>query len=222
MNNNTKNIQMILFDLDGTLWDSSEPVARSWNIVFEKYREEFPGLPVLTAEDIRNVMGRTMEDISRMIMPDMDPLKRSVIFNECSSFEVEYIAQHGGRLFEGLEDALKEIRDMGILMSVVSNCQTGYIEAFLSSMHMDEYFCDIESWGNTLKSKSSNIKLVMERNNITNAVYAGDTVKDGEAAAEAGIPFIWASYGFGDVSRYDYKLEEISSLPGLLKKIYIR
>ena len=38
----------------------------------------------------------------------------------------------------------------------------------------------------------------MERNRITSAAYVGDTQGDLEAARLAGIPFVWAAYGFGN------------------------
>ena len=49
---------LIMFDLDGTLWDSAQAVAESWNEVF---RKEAPVLPLLTADDIHGVMGLTMK-----------------------------------------------------------------------------------------------------------------------------------------------------------------
>ena len=43
---------LLLFDLDGTLWDSAAPVAEAWNEVFQR---ECPGLPLLTNDDIHSV-----------------------------------------------------------------------------------------------------------------------------------------------------------------------
>ena len=55
---------LLLFDLDGTLWDSAVPVAEAWNEVF---RREAPGLPPLTVDDIHGVMGMTMKEISEAL-----------------------------------------------------------------------------------------------------------------------------------------------------------
>ena len=56
----------------------------------------------------------------------------------------------------------------------------------------------------------------MERNNIKSAVYVGDTIHDKEAADYAEIPFVFASYGFGNVTEYDYKLSNFSDLKDIL------
>ena len=52
----------------------------------------------------------------------------------------------------------------------------------------------------------------MERNSLKNAIYVGDTIKDKEASDYAKIPFVYASYGFGTVDKYDFKIDDISEL----------
>lgn len=216
-------MEMILFDLDGTLWDSSAQVAESWNLIFREYGATVAPdvtLPVLTADDLRSVMGKTMEEIARIIMPGMEPDKRSTLFKKCEQFEVEYIAASGGDLYPRVRDTLEKLKNEGYPLAVVSNCQIDYVKAFLKSMNMESYFCDYEEWGRTGKPKSENIRLVMERNHCDQGVYVGDTQKDKDAAFDAGIPFIWASYGFGEVDAFDGKLEQFSDLIEVLSQVH--
>lgn len=201
---------LILFDLDGTLWDSAQEVAESWNIIMHKYHPEFP---VLTAADINAVMGRTMDDIAKTLLTEMDPSERMRLFKECEEYENEYVAEHGGTLFPGVEETLQKLADAGYQMAIVSNCQSGYIEAFYASMKMKKFFCDEEQWGNTKLSKAENIRLVMERNHFEKAVYIGDTERDQEAAQKAGIPFIHAAYGFGGSEEPEGIIHQFSDLP---------
>ena len=58
------NKQVIIFDMDGTLWDSAEGVAKSW---MEVLAEEYPELPEITEGDIQAVMGKTMDVIARLL-----------------------------------------------------------------------------------------------------------------------------------------------------------
>lgn len=199
----------LLFDLDGTLWDSANEVAESWNIIMREYD---PALPALTSKDIRSVMGRTMDEISGIVLQSMPADQRKSLFERCSSFEVEYISEHGGKMFPGVKRTIARLFDAGYKMALISNCQRGYIDAFLNSMNMNEYFCDREEWGNTLLSKADNIRLVMERNGFKRAVYIGDTEHDRLAAKNAGIPFIHASYGFGDISGSAVSISEFPEL----------
>lgn len=101
---------------------------------------------------------------------------------------------------------------------IVSNCIDGYIESFLETSKLSKYFLDYECNGRTKLSKGDNIKLIMKRNDIKKAIYVGDTVSDKEAAEYAKIPFVYASYGFGDVDSYDYKIEELDNLLTVLSE----
>lgn len=74
---------------------------------------------------------------------------------------------------------------------------------------------DYESYENIFLSKGENIKLVVSRNNLKNPIYVGDTKGDMEASYYAGIPFVYASYGFGKVESFDYKINDISELLNL-------
>jgi len=95
---------------------------------------------------------------------------------------------------------------------IVSNCQSGYIEAFFEYHGLGSYFEDFECAGTTGKSKGENIIDIIERNKIKLAYYVGDTQIDYEATRKAVIPFIYASYGFGDVLHYEYKINSITDL----------
>lgn len=206
---------MLIFDLDGTLWDSSENVAVSWNIVLNK--PEWAALTrgmELTAADIRSVMGRTMADIADEFFSGIPEKTMLQMMHECETFEVEYIAEHGGNLFPEVRETLEELVRRGYKLAVVSNCQKGYINAFFKSMKMEELFIDCEEWGNTLRQKDENMLLVAQRNGFTkgNAFYVGDIQKDCDSTHKAGMPFIFASYGFGTCCGQEYTLREFCNL----------
>lgn len=102
---------------------------------------------------------------------------------------------------------------------IVSNCQDGYVQAFLHAHEMTAYFSDIEMSGRTGLNKGHNIALLMQRNGIESAVYIGDMSSDETAARFAGIPFIHAGYGFGQAVVPDATIASITELPGCLCRI---
>lgn len=71
---------------------------------------------------------------------------------------------------------------------------------------------DYENPGRTGLSKGENINLIIRRNNLTAPIYVGDTEGDLNAARYAGIPFVYAKYGFGQVSEYDWVIEKFDDL----------
>ena len=215
----TQKKPMLIFDLDGTLWDSAENVAISWNMIFQK---EDPSLPLLTADDIHGVMGLTMREIQDVLQPGLASERRDEVFAKCNRFEVEYLLEHGGTLYPSLRETLEILHARGYPMAIVSNCQCGYINAFLKSSGVAPLFQDFEEWERTGLPKGENIRLVMERNRAEQAIYIGDTRKDQEAAQLAGIPFIHAAYGFGAVSEPEGVIQRLSDLPAEVSRLLER
>jgi len=204
----------IIFDMDGTIWDSTKEVAIAFS---EVVRNKYPEVTdEITPEKLKSLFGLLLDDIAVKLFTSVPAEKAKKIMKECCEYECEYLAKHNAKMYDGMEEAIKELhKDYKLL--IVSNCQDGYIECFFkANPHLEKYFTDYECPGRTGKAKAENIKLVIERNNLKNPVYVGDTAGDAKAAKEAGIPFIFARYGFGQVDEYadviDSPLELITKL----------
>ena len=204
----------IIFDLDGTLWSSTKAISEAWGIILRKHDDI--DKKEITQQELFSCMGLPMYDIAAKLFPEMPVQKRNALMDELCIFENDYLAERGGELFDGLEDTLSVLKKEYKLY-IVSNCQDGYIEAFLKAHHMEKYFEDTECWGRTKTSKGESNKLLISRNNLKNPVYVGDTNGDYQSAIDAGIPFIYAAYGFGEVEDFKYKIDDIRELPAVLE-----
>lgn len=199
----------ILFDLDGTMWDATERIRQSWNMAIK----EFDGFNnrEISAEELHSVMGKPMDEIAGILFAGADSQKQAEMLKRCCDVENAYLEKCGGILYPGLEDTLKILSEK-YKLCIVSNGQSGYIEAFLKAHKLSGYFCDIQNWGDNPVPKGENIKNVMKRNSISKAVYVGDTQGDADAAKMAGIPFVYAEYGFGNADVYDFRISEFKEL----------
>ncbi len=204
-------IDSIIFDLDGTLWDSTEVILKTWQSVIEANKMIKNNI---TLEDLHGVMGLQIDKIGEKFFPDLDKSTQSEIMKHCCEEERKLLLKEGGKLYPNLENTLKTLSEKYSLF-IVSNCQCGYIETFIEYHNMGKYFKDIECAGNTGQSKGENIKRIIDRNNLKNPVYVGDTQGDCDGARLAKIPFVYASYGFGKVKENDYKINEIADLNNL-------
>lgn len=100
---------------------------------------------------------------------------------------------------------------------IVSNCQKGYIEAFLEYYKLNDLFMDFECSGNTGLNKEKNIKKIIDRNNLNNSIYIGDTYTDYISSKNNNIRFIYSKYGFG-VFEYDDYINDIFDLIDKVKE----
>lgn len=206
----------IIFDMDGTLWDSSENVAKSWDEVIQR---EAKGLRRITTEDIQSVMGHTMTEIAKMLFPMLDDKEGIALMERCCQEENAYLRKHGGVLYPSLESTLQILSERYSLY-IVSNCQKGYIEAFLEYYHFERYFLDIECFGNHNMEKAYNIEFIARRNRLDKAVYVGDIQGDYDASMKAGVEFIHAAYGFGSIDREVVKIRAFEELPAVVGRLF--
>lgn len=191
-------IDSIGFDLDGTLWDSTDSITKAWRTVAAEFGVHLPDL-----EEMKFVMGLNRIDLMKKLFPDMDEKLSADFFDRATVECVRELRLHGGKLYDGVEETLREL-SKHYKLYIVSNCQESYMNAFLSYHKLGKYFCDFAYEDPDTLSKGENIKKVIVRNGLTASVYIGDTQGDCNAAKLAAVPFGFAAYGFGTVDRYDY------------------
>lgn len=205
----------VIFDLDGTLWDSSYQVGIAWNTVFKNEGVDIE----LTPENMTVMMGRTVPEIGEAMLPFIPEPRRTEILDKCCAEENRRLNMYGGKPYPDVLDTLKRLSEKYPLF-IVSNCEDGYIQSFLNYHKMWPFISDIECIGRTGLAKGGNIKLIVERNHLDKAVYIGDTGRDMRSAEEAGVPFIFAEYGFGDASEAQMRIKSFGELEALLIKVF--
>ena len=205
--------QALIFDLDGTLWDSTGVIRPVWNGVLASH-----GRAALSEEDFAGLMGLTKAEIAARVLPALDEAARIAVIDACFSAEQTVLRRSGARLYPALRETLEALHGRWGLC-IVSNCAPGYLDAFFAAHGLRGCFDDFETHGGTGLTKGENIRLVCERNGVRRAFFIGDTASDAAAAAFAGLPFIHAAYGFGAVPEARWRIGSMQELPALLEEI---
>ncbi len=199
----------IIFDIDGTLWNSTPLVAKAWNTILEERSD----VPIrFTPEELTRLFGRPLPVIADMVFSFLEPDDRYTLINRCCELEHQMLRVYKENLL--YPQVAETIRTLSARMPlfIVSNCQSGYIELFLKKTGLGGCVTDFECPGNTGKPKGENIRLVVDRNHLKAPVYVGDILGDQEASLQAGVPFCHAAYGFGEVPDPDYVIHHFSEL----------
>lgn len=203
-----KNTKNIIFDLDGTLWDSRQQIANAWNEILSSKFNITMDINVITS-----LMGKTSDEIKNIIFNKISTDNADNLIKQCELQEVKYLTKNGANIYKNTIKTIKKLSKMYNIY-IVSNCQSGYIESFLTYYKLNDYIIDYECNGNTKLSKTQNIRLIMDRNNLSkkSCVYVGDTYSDYESAKNNEIPFIYANYGFEKLTNQQFLINDISEL----------
>lgn len=204
--------ESLIFDIDGTLWDTRELVARAWNQVFSPLGPQY----IVDAQYLTRMFGKTNTEIAALHFPDFPQTRRDKLVADCCVAAHEILAADPCQVgYPGVKEVLEALARRYRLF-IVSNCETGYPDLLMDKLQVRHCFQGDLCFGQTKTCKGETIRTLMARESIVKAVYIGDTQGDQEAAALAGIPFIWAAYGFGSPQRYDAKIDSIQELLALL------
>lgn len=206
------NYESLILDIDGTLWDSRGLVAEGYNI---QLKEEGLAHLCVTAEELKPLFGKVLEEIADILFVSIPVPERYALMARC--MRTENLHMHRDpcrigypRIRETMEELAKRYR-----LFIVSNSECGYPELCMEKLGLTPYIEGHLCYGDTGTSKGKTIRTLMGKHNIRSCVYVGDTQGDYEATLEAGIPFIWASYGFGIPAGYTAKIDSFEELLNL-------
>lgn len=205
----------IFFDLDGTLWDAIKQLTDSYNLTMvnnhKKYRFD--------ESVIKGYMGLTPLETVHLAFSDLKDDDGLDLFKICFEDELKYLANNPGIIYPNERKVLEELASTYPLF-IVSNSDCGYIENYLNSLSMHQFFRDHLCAGDTQLPKWKNILLLKEKYGIDEVIYVGDTKKDKDESERAHVSFVHASYGFGVIKDCNFKISCLDELPLIVKKIF--
>ncbi len=205
----------IIFDIDGTLWDSTPEVAGAWN---EALHENTDIKMVLTPEILRKEFGKPLKEILEDLFPEEEDEVREQIAGYLYRYENDRVRNAPCHLYEGMKETIRELSKTYRLF-IVSNCQAGYPEAFLENTGLGECFEAHLCPGDTGLFKADNLRKIVEDYHLESPVYVGDTAGDALACKMAGVPMIYAAYGFGQVAEPEAVIHNFFQLPAVIEKM---
>ncbi len=180
---------LVIFDLDGTLFETGSSVIPAVN---DSLRDI--GMETMDSEDILFLLGeRTPVFCEKVVGGRGD--KYEEFREKLWYYEHKYIGEKG-RLFDGTEDMLGDLKGKGFELAVCSNGSQEYIDYVLETTGIGGHFGEKVS-ASKMESKEEAIERLIDKSENKTAVMVGDKDHDFSAAEDVGIPSIGVSYGYG-------------------------
>jgi len=192
--------EAMIFDMDGTLFQTETLLERVHERVFRQLREE--GLYVNDmppVERLLGCLGMLLEDIWRSVMPDGSPEAHRRADELLLQYEMEGLADNQGVLYPHVEETLAQLKARGIKLFVASNGLEDYVKGIAKFRAIDRLFDGLYSAGeHGTATKVQLVALLLKEHGIDSAWMVGDRSSDVEAGKSNGLTVIGCDYaGFG-------------------------
>lgn len=201
------NHDALIFDMDGTLWDAVATYTKAWNDYFTSNNID----KSFTDESMFQYMGWEQAPYLEAVLPEFSVEERNNIYNEVIDLQYSNIALHGGKLYDGVTSGLARLSKKYQLF-IVSNCAEHTITHFMRWAKLEPFFTDTLAFGVNYTPKHQNIRNLIEKYQLKNPVYIGDTQGDLEQSKLVPLPFVYVSYGFGVAKSYHQKFDSFKDL----------
>jgi len=203
------NIDLLIFDIDGTLLKSDTANFKTIKKVLSDLNIPFS----FNKKDFISYIGKSSECFYKNILPDNRKLQWEVVRNNARKEYYLFLLKYG-KLYPCIKNTLMTLRNRKYKLVLYSNCSIEYLNTVFSIFKIDKYFDYIECTQENNLTKSQIIKKILNKFSTQNAVVIGDRLIDIEAAKQNNISSICVLYGFGEneTKEADIKINKFTEL----------
>ena len=208
--------KLVIFDFDGTLFDSIDDVVISFNKALTQHN-----LPTLNREEYIPCLGGNIDEIVSLVLgknstPENINRVKKTYLNLYNSSK-----KHNTVPFAKTDEILKHLQDNNILLAINSNRLTYSLKEFVEKYFDDIDFVAVEghNFSNPSKPDPYGVNKIIKKADVdrSEVVYVGDSSKDIETAKNAGIDCVLVKWGYGSQKDFEdsYPLKVIDDIEDL-------
>ena len=185
----------VLFDLDGTLADTAPDLAAALNRLLKAERRPEKPFAQLRRHASFGALGLVRAGFG----DDLGEAESERLVGRFLALYQEHLFEHA-RLFPGVRQTLRTLRQKDVRWGVVTNKSGGLAEPLLRHLGIfDDADCLVYG-DTTARKKPSPLPLLHAARQLgldaRDCVYVGDSLRDVTAARNAGMPVLAVSYGY--------------------------
>jgi phosphoglycolate phosphatase-like HAD superfamily hydrolase len=201
--------QLLIFDLDGTLYCTESSFAPTMQAVYAEY-----GIPYPSDEAVLGEVGEPFSVFLDWMIEQGFPNDRESLAERITELELVAIAENG-RLFPEVQATLRALRDAGHLIALCTNGDRRYAETVLSSCRILDLFDELQTNEVDGTTKTELVRDLLARIPHNRAFMIGDRYHDIEAGRANGCTVVGAAYGYGndeELSAADLRIDRFADL----------
>ena len=195
--------EYVIFDLDGTILDTSEGIILAISQTIEEYNRQIP-----ERKKLESFIGPPIQNSFRSLysLSDAEAMKMANIFRNhymCDEFLLKAVP------YDGIFDLMDKLFSAGIKIGFATYKREDYARRLLCEKGFSYY--TEHMYGSDFEGKLKKKDIIcnclkkMNCDDYSKVVYIGDSKGDAEASAEVGIDFVALTYGFGYKSESEAK-----------------
>ncbi len=192
----------IIFDMDGTIFETNDVALQAFQKTFELLVEKghYDG-EIPSNERFLDQLGKTFDDIWADLLPYANEEIRILVDQWMLDIELNLIRDGVGKLYPDVKEVLERLVEMGYSLFVASNGHERYISAIVDHYKINHLFVDLYSAGRfQTKSKVDLVQLLRQTYHVQAGYMVGDRRSDVEAGKANGFTVVGCQFGFADVS----------------------
>lgn len=211
--------QAIIFDMDGTLFQTNYILEPALAATFDYLREQGLWKGATPIDQYRKIMGVPLTVVWQTLCPKHDKSQHQESNRYFQKALIEQIENGTGSLYEQVEETLNQLAAHYPLY-IASNGQMPYLQAIVKQYKLMKwiervYSIDTVPSGN----KSELVANVIRENSITSGFVVGDRASDIKAAQDNGLTAIGVHFDFAQPEELQQADFVVKSFAAIVQKI---
>jgi len=216
-------LQSLIFDMDGTLFQTDKILELSLDDTFSHLRSLNKWAAETPINKYREIMGVPLPKVWEVLLPNHSNEEREQTDAYFLKSLVENINSGKGALYPNVKELFSYLKANNCSIYIASNGLTEYLKAIVSYYNLDNWVTETFSIQQiqTL-DKGDLVKAILTQYNIKKAAIVGDRLSDINAAKDNGLIAIGCNFDFAqedELAQADLVIEDLFELTTILHKL---
>ncbi|MBR3511607.1 MAG: HAD hydrolase-like protein [Clostridia bacterium] len=205
---------MVIFDLDGSLWDTSQAILTVTNLILKNYGKE-----EITIDAVNQSFGLPIEQKLELLLPEFKRSDAIKIYGQIMATVQKLLdTGKGVKVFNGVKPILKDLSSR-YKLGIISQNSEKYVKSFINLTKTLDYFEDYIGIADYNLDKTQAIMRLRQNNNVAHVIYVGAKELDRDAARDALVPFLHARYRYSNQIESSYFANSINEITEAIYQI---